>query len=599
MKIVAAVLTFNSIKFDRVELVKKTVESLCAELDQRDVVLFDNGSSDGSFEQLQNILDCDFACDTRPGCAGAGMNRAIERVLANKSPDIVLFSNDDVYWRPGWRKKIEAFWSSARPSNKLAGGIIEPEWGWNTILGSDVVGGQKVLYRSSVGGASWSFRACDWPLLGPVSEEGMGLGDDTLVCQKIAGKYQIAVMDLADHIGEDKSTWGNNPSKMGAPPIDLVKWGLQEKNVNAEFEMEAKALFKQRFAEVGLSYQPQLYTLVREIKPEVVVETGVRAGVSTRYILAALEKNGFGHLYSCDPSYKDALGALERFRVIEMGALPGVDRWVFLGKPSAEALVTWSGDPCWDIFLHDSEHSEKNMSLELELAWKNVKPGGWIVVNNYLGVPGAGHMTWQKFTERHGIPASDWMHQDGAAWLHKSSEVREEVEQKKEPAVLRGIRKTRDPLVVVTSASPSLVLTQRQEEKDVEKDEDPPEVRAKLASFGAANLWSGIDPDEEVEDDEDDEDDEGDEDEDDNKITLDGYHDVWTEDDCAPDAESLSNAWLRLFNEPLETKKALKTKDVGDADLYYMPNGRVACVSYPGNSAILEKSQEKKMDAKR
>lgn len=48
---------------------------------------------------------------------------------------------------------------------------------------------------------------------------------------------------------------------------------------------------------------PLLTFLVRRFRPEIVVETGVAAGWSTRAILAALEANGAGHLYSSDFPY--------------------------------------------------------------------------------------------------------------------------------------------------------------------------------------------------------------------------------------------------------------------------------------------------------
>ncbi len=51
---------------------------------------------------------------------------------------------------------------------------------------------------------------------------------------------------------------------------------------------------------------------------------------------------------------------------------------------------------------------------------------------------------------------------------------------------------------------------------------------------------------------------------------------LWIEDECAPDAESLSEAWARLFAEPFEKRRALKIADEGDAISYEMPGGYVA-----------------------
>lgn len=52
---------------------------------------------------------------------------------------------------------------------------------------------------------------------------------------------------------------------------------------------------------------PLLYVLARELKPEVIVETGVASGVSTLFFLQALEDNGSGKLYSVDlPNVEEA-----------------------------------------------------------------------------------------------------------------------------------------------------------------------------------------------------------------------------------------------------------------------------------------------------
>lgn len=64
---------------------------------------------------------------------------------------------------------------------------------------------------------------------------------------------------------------------------------------------------------------------------------------------------------------------------------------------------------------------------------------------------------------------------------------------------------------------------------------------------------------------------------------------IWVEDDAMPPGyETVAAAWERLFNEKLDTKKALEKIDHGDCFEYLMPNGYVASLSYPGNSSIHE-----------
>jgi hypothetical protein len=45
---------------------------------------------------------------------------------------------------------------------------------------------------------------------------------------------------------------------------------------------------------------PLLYVLIRALKPKIVLETGVASGVSTLFMLQALNHNTHGTLYSID-----------------------------------------------------------------------------------------------------------------------------------------------------------------------------------------------------------------------------------------------------------------------------------------------------------
>ena len=61
---------------------------------------------------------------------------------------------------------------------------------------------------------------------------------------------------------------------------------------------------------------------------------------------------------------------------------------------------------------------------------------------------------------------------------------------------------------------------------------------------------------------------------------------LWQQDECAPNAESLGEAWRRLFGEELDTSKAVHEADYGDAIGYEMPGGYIAISSFPGNTGI-------------
>ena len=125
------------------------------------------------------------------------------------------------------------------------------------------------------------------------------------------------------------------------------------------------------------------YALIRLLKPAVVVETGVGAGVSSWTILHAMEENSLGRLVSIDlPTPNTEL-------------LPGVGylvpselrhRWELRTGPSRRLLPQVLEDLGQiDIFLHDSRHSYANQLREYRAAWPIISDGGMLVsddVNN-------------------------------------------------------------------------------------------------------------------------------------------------------------------------------------------------------------------------
>jgi hypothetical protein len=93
-----------------------------------------------------------------------------------------------------------------------------------------------------------------------------------------------------------------------------------------------------------------LYSLVRVLKPQIVVETGVANGHSSFVILSAMKTNGQGKLVSID--IRNDVG---RLVTAEEG-----ENWDFrlLSRPGAEnelCAVLHSVAPV-DLFIHDSEH---------------------------------------------------------------------------------------------------------------------------------------------------------------------------------------------------------------------------------------------------
>jgi len=154
-----------------------------------------------------------------------GMQRAIEAALDHE-PDIVLFSADDITYVRDWLPRLVRFWQAAPDDVKLATLYLEPEWDWNRPLGAADIGGERVLFRASVPGGCWSFRATDWPLIGPIPQKMPG--EDLDICQRLrAARYRLAALDLGSHEGRHVSAWGNR-SEDYAKPLNARAWGFAE-----------------------------------------------------------------------------------------------------------------------------------------------------------------------------------------------------------------------------------------------------------------------------------------------------------------------------------------------------------------------------------
>ena len=124
-----------------------------------------------------------------------------------------------------------------------------------------------------------------------------------------------------------------------------------------------------------------IYCLVRHLQPLNVIETGVARGISSRFILEALNRNGVGHLWSIDlpPPLDPELNA-------EVGlAVDGEcrRRWSYIRGSSRRhlaRLLSSLGEI--DLFVHDSLHTEYNTRFELDAAWSALRAGGAVVVDD-------------------------------------------------------------------------------------------------------------------------------------------------------------------------------------------------------------------------
>jgi GT2 family glycosyltransferase/predicted O-methyltransferase YrrM len=122
-----------------------------------------------------------------------------------------------------------------------------------------------------------------------------------------------------------------------------------------------------------------LYAAVRALRPVSAVETGVANGVSSLFILSAMERNGRGKLHSID--LPEAEGFIPAGReagwLVEDGLRA---RWRLIIGDTREllpALLSELGGT--GLFLHDSAHTEENMLFEYRTAWPFLGSGGLLI----------------------------------------------------------------------------------------------------------------------------------------------------------------------------------------------------------------------------
>jgi len=126
-----------------------------------------------------------------------------------------------------------------------------------------------------------------------------------------------------------------------------------------------------------------LYILCRILKPKNIIETGVAYGLSSLYILKALDKNGVGTLHSIDSIFrpwqnKEMIGVIIPDNI--------KSRWNFVfGKSSERLEQVFNKVGNVDIFIHDSLHTYKNMIFEFQCAEENLKENGIILSDDVLG----------------------------------------------------------------------------------------------------------------------------------------------------------------------------------------------------------------------
>jgi predicted O-methyltransferase YrrM len=122
------------------------------------------------------------------------------------------------------------------------------------------------------------------------------------------------------------------------------------------------------------------YLTCRALRPDVVVETGVAYGITSTYILQALEQNGRGRLVSVDLPPLSRQSARFVGIVIPSSLQHRWDLRVGVSRRVLPQLLRDVGSV--DLFVHDSLHTYWNMRREFELVWPRLRPGGVLIADD-------------------------------------------------------------------------------------------------------------------------------------------------------------------------------------------------------------------------
>jgi predicted O-methyltransferase YrrM len=125
------------------------------------------------------------------------------------------------------------------------------------------------------------------------------------------------------------------------------------------------------------------YGLMRALRPNSVIETGVAYGMTSSLMLAAFQHNQSGKLLSIDLPNRGQL----RMEGDDTGILVANshrERWELVLTDSVYELPARMKDKTIDVFVHDSAHTYANMAYEYCLAAMHLPTNGIIISDDIL-----------------------------------------------------------------------------------------------------------------------------------------------------------------------------------------------------------------------
>lgn len=194
--------------------------------------------------------------------------------------------------------------------------------------------------------------------------------------ESLIGYYEELLYDeefldsINRRIGEVRDKWGFTKGIFAMPTIPTVDWFAFERVL--------------------------IYVLIRHLKPNRVLETGVYYGGNSAFALLALARNHSGKIISID--YPDSeireKGSSEaRHSLVGDSELynstlsPGFmvppflqDHWELIEGDSLKVIPELPD--VFDFYIHDSDHSMPFLSKELNAAWEKLSDRALILVDD-------------------------------------------------------------------------------------------------------------------------------------------------------------------------------------------------------------------------
>lgn len=143
-----------------------------------------------------------------------------------------------------------------------------------------------------------------------------------------------------------------------------------------------------------------LYLLVRALRPRRVIETGVRPGYSTAWLLAGLDANAEGELVSLGPGPTAGRSAGVHEVTVGQFVAPSLrGRWTLVLGNTEDHLRSMLAQGGADLFFYDNGPDLARAQFELRAGWSALSPRG-ILLAHHVDANSA----WIEFCRGQGLP---------------------------------------------------------------------------------------------------------------------------------------------------------------------------------------------------